>query len=82
MNFDHSLLLAWSFVRGEGILNQWQYSIPHFLLCLYILQVVMIWPDFGYDHPGLSKIHSYHKINNRSIRISFALEIIEVYLFP
>ena len=41
-NFDHNPLLYWPFVGGVGVLYQWQDSMPHFLLCLYILQVVII----------------------------------------
>ena len=36
--------------------------MPHFLLCLYILQVVMIKPDFEMTIQDFQNIHSYHKI--------------------
>ena len=52
-----------------GLLSEEGHTLPMarfyatFPACLYIFQVVMIYPDFEYDHTGLSKhIYSYHKI--------------------
>ena len=42
------------------MLDRTQSSMPYFLLCLYILQVIRFKPEIEYDLSGLSNTQSGH----------------------
>ena len=53
-NFYHNYLVYWPTVGGTGILNRWHVSMPHFLFCLYVLEIVKFGPRIEHDLLRLS----------------------------